>query len=166
MISLSGFARIATFSATMFSAAIASGSEAIQNALGGSIVECSGAIAWTENDGGATRVEAMRFAARDSIGTDEIALFLDEKNFSAQDVWPCNEGACTANTVLHSAVTTNVLRLRHELDLGSGEVVYGLDAVFMVVNARESPMQVEGAKGAGSFICEKALPESLVSSGQ
>lgn len=35
----------------------------------------------------------------------------------------------------------------------------------MVVNARESLIQVEGAKGAGSFICDKALPESLVSSG-
>lgn len=137
------------------------GNEAIEDALGGSFTTCTGAIAWTENDSGGTRVEPMRLAVRDAEDAANVALFLSEEDFTSEDVWACMDGVCTAHTTVRAAVSTNVLRLRHQADLTSGEAVYGMEAVFMVVNAREAPIQVEGAQGAGSVICEKVLPATL-----
>ena len=145
------------------SAGTALANQAIEEALGGSFTMCTGAIAWTENDNGATRVEPMRLAVRDAEDAARVALFLSEEDFTRNDVWACVDGVCTAHATVRAAVTTNVLRLRHQADLTNGEAVYGMEGVFMVVNARETPIQVEGAQGAGSFICEKALPASLLS---
>ena len=147
-------------------ASAASGNEAIEDALGGSFTTCTGAIAWTENDNGARRVEPMRLAVRDAEDAASVALFLSEEDFTRDDVWACGDGVCTAHATIRAAVTTNVLRLRHQADLTSGEAVYDMEGVFMVVNARETPIQIEGAQGAGAFICEKALPVSLLSMGE
>ncbi|MFC3613319.1 hypothetical protein ACFORG_06060 [Lutimaribacter marinistellae] len=155
----------ALFAAT-FLATTASGNEAIEDALGGPFTTCTGAIAWTENDNGATRVEPMRLAVRNTEDAPSIALFLSEEAFMSDDVWACEHGVCSAHATVRGAVTTNVLRLRHQANLSGGEAVYGMEGVFMVVNARETTIQVEGAQGVGSFICEKALPESLLSSEQ
>lgn len=144
-------------------ATAASGNQAVEDALGGSFVTCTGAIAWTENDNGTTRVEPMRLAVRDAEDAASVALFLSEEDFTSDDVWACGDGVCTAHTSVRGAVTINVLRLRHQADLTGGEAVYEMGGVFLVVNARETPIQVEGAQGAGSFICEKALPGSLLS---
>ena len=141
----------------------ASGNQAIEEALGGSFTTCTGAIAWTENDSGSMRVEPMRLAVRDAEDAASVALFLSEEDFTSDNVWACLEGVCTAHATVRAAVTSNVLRLRHQIDLTSGEAVYDMQGVFMVVNARETPIQIEGAQGAGSFICEKALPASLLS---
>lgn len=144
-------------------ATAASGNEAIEDALGGSFTACTGAIAWTENDNRATRVEPMRIAVRDVEGAARLAMFLSEEDFTSDDVWACLDGVCTALATVRGAVTANVLRLRYQADLTNGEAVYGMESVFVVVNARKTPIQIEGAQGAGSFICEKALPASLLS---
>ncbi|MCA0873692.1 hypothetical protein LCL97_22900 [Seohaeicola saemankumensis] len=144
-------------------ATTATGNEAIEDALGGSFTTCTGAIAWTEKDSGSTRVEPMRFAVRDAEDAANLALFLSEEDFTGEDVWACTDGVCTSHATVRASATTNVLRLHHELDLIGGEAVYQMEAVFIVVNARETPIQVVGAQGNGSVICEKALPESLLS---
>ena len=149
--------------AALVLASAASGNEAVEDALGGSFTTCTGAIAWTENDNGATRVEPMRLAVRDAEDAASVALFLSEEDFTSDDVWACVDGVCTAHATVRAAVSTNVLRLRHQVDLSSGEAVYGMEGVFMVVNARETPIEVDSAQGVGSFICEEALPESLLS---
>ena len=140
--------------------------EAIENVLGGPYTTCTGAVAWTENDNGATRVEPMRLAVQDADDAAYLALFLSEEDFAADNVWACMDGVCAAHTTVRAATTTNVLRLRHEVDLVGGEAVYEMEAVFIVVNARETAIQVDGTRGDGSFICEKALPERLLSIGQ
>lgn len=149
-------------SATAFAATAAFGQSAIEDVLGGPVVACSGAIAWTEGDSGTQRVEPMRLAARDLDGADGIALFLTGDDIGADSVWSCMDGACTSTRTLRSTVTVNALRLRHEADLGSGEAIYGLTAVFVGINARETPIEVADAHGTGSFICERPLPQSLL----
>ncbi len=166
MKSLQLLTRVFAFLTSTVLATAASGNEAIEDALGGPFTTCTGAIAWTENDNGTTRVEPMRLAVRDAADAAYIALFLSEEDFTPDNVWTCMDGVCAAHTTVRAATTTNVLRLRHEVDLVGGEAVYGMEAVFMVVNARETPIQVERAQGAGSFICEKAIPERLLSIGQ
>jgi hypothetical protein len=42
--------------------------------------------------------------------------------------------------------------------LARGDVVYGMIGAYVVVNARENPIQVIEATGAASFICEGSLP--------
>jgi len=138
------------------------GNEAIEDALGGPIVQCSGAISWKEDDGGAQRVEPMRLAAGDVDGADRIALFLSEDDFDPNSVWTCMNGTCIATRTLRSNVTVNALQLRHEADLGSGEAIYGMTAVYVVVNARETPIEVGQTRGVGSFICERPLPQGLI----
>lgn len=155
----------AFFAATVL-ATSASGNEALEAALGGSFTTCTGAIAWTENDTATTRVEPMRLAAQEAEDAAFVALFLSEADFTPDDVWACADGVCAAVSTVRAATTTSVLRLRHEVDLVGGEAVYGMEAVFIVVNARETPIQVEGAQGEGSFICERALPETLLSAEQ
>ncbi|NOD35872.1 MULTISPECIES: hypothetical protein [unclassified Ruegeria] len=155
----------ALFAATTL-ATTASGNELIEDALGGPFTTCTGAIAWTEDDNSATRVEPMRLAVRDADDAANVALFLSEEDFTSEDVWACVDGVCMAHATVRAAVTTNVLRLRYQADLTSGQAVYGMEGVFMVVNAREAPIKVEGARGSGSFICEKALPESFLGSEQ
>lgn len=148
--------------ATMVLATSASGNEAIEDALGGPYTTCTGAIAWTENDNDASRVEPMRLAAPNSDNAAAIALFLTTDEVSPDSAWACMDGACSTHRAIGGAVTTNVLRLRHQADLNSGEAIYEMEAVFLVVNARVAPIQVEGAHGMGSFICEQKLPAHLL----
>jgi hypothetical protein len=89
MISFLTTARVVALSAMVFSATAAFGREAIEDALGGPLLECSGAIAWTENDSSVMRVEPMRLAVRDVEGADRIAIFLSEEDFTSDNVWSC-----------------------------------------------------------------------------
>ncbi len=155
-----------TVVAVTFAATTASGQEAIEDALGGPIVACSGAIAWTESGSDGPRVEPMRLAARDVDDTNRIVLFLSEDDIDPENAWSCMDGACTATRTVRSGVTVNALRLHHEVDLGSGEAVYGMTAVFVIINAEDTPIQVSETSGTGSFICEKPLPESLVANAE
>jgi hypothetical protein len=155
--------RASAFFAAIVLATAASGNEAIEDALGGPFTTCTGAIAWTENDNGAKRMEPMRLAVRDAEDAAAIGLFLSEDDFTSDNVWACMDGICSAHATVRGAVTTNVLRLRRGADLANGEVLYEMQAVFMVVNARETQVQVDGAQGVGSFICERALSKGLVS---
>lgn len=147
----------------MFLATAGAANESIEDVLNGPFTTCTGAIAWTETDNDMTRVEPMRLAVPDADNATAIALFLAEDDVSSDNVWTCSDGVCTAYSTVRGAVTTNVLRFRHQIDLTGGEVVYAMDAVFLVVNARDTPIQVEGVQGTGSFICEKMLPDGLLS---
>jgi len=162
MISFASAARVTTLVAVTFAANSAGGREAIEAALGGPIVECSGAIAWTESLGGTQRVEPMRLAAPDVEGANAIALFLTEDDFNPNNIWNCTGGSCSATRALRSTVTVDALQLRHEADLGSGEAVYGMTAVYVLVNARETPIEVLQTRGVGSFICERPLSGRLL----
>jgi hypothetical protein len=139
----------------------------IEKALGGPAIICTGAVAWTE-DGteGAPRVEPLRLAVRDAEEAGAVALFLSDADFVAADVWACTGGLCTASSTLPTASTTNVMRLRRKSDLASGEVVYGMEAVFIIVAAGGEALQVDWATGRGAFTCEKALPTGVVQSGK
>ncbi len=151
----------ALFAATILASA-ASGNEAIEGALGGPFTTCTGAIAWTESENSGGRVEPMRLAVRDAEDADAIALFLSAADFVADDVWTCQDGLCASSAVTAGGATMNVVQLHHRLDLPDGEVIYGMDAVFMIVGAGESPMQTQGANGQGAFFCEGPLPSGLV----
>jgi len=165
MISFLPVARIVALLSVTCLASAALGREAIEDALGGPIVECSGAIAWVDSDSSTTNVEPMRLAARDAETSDRFALYLSHEDFGPESIWKC-DGACTNTRTLRSSVTVNALRLHHETDLGSGEAVYEMNAVYVVVNARETPVQVAQVSGTGSFICEKSLPQSLTSNAE
>ncbi|WP_135506618.1 hypothetical protein [Roseovarius aestuariivivens] len=141
-------------------ATAASGNDAIEDTLGGPVTTCTGAIAWTDNDD--KRVEPMRFAVRDAEDSAEIALFLNAADFVPDDVWTCQDGLCASSAVTSGGATMNVVQLHHHLDLPDGEVIYRMDAVFMIVGAGESPMQTQGANGQGAFFCERPLPPGLV----
>jgi hypothetical protein len=108
----------------------------------------------------------MRLAARGVDGAGRIALFLSEDDIGPDSVWNCMDGVCTATRTVRSSVTVNALHLRHEADLGSAEAVYGMTAVFVVINARDTPIEVAETSGTGSFICENPLPQSLLSRAQ
>jgi hypothetical protein len=162
MIRLTSTLRLATLLSLTVTAGAALAQEPIENALGGPVVTCSGAISWTESDSAATTVEPMRLAARDLDGTDRIALFLSEQDFGTGNVWTCMDGACSATRTESSAITVNALRLSHQADLASGEAVYEMTAVFVVVDAREPVIQAAQTSGTGAFICERRLPDSLL----
>jgi hypothetical protein len=100
----------------------------------------------------------MHWAVRAVEGADRIALFLSEEDFASDNVWTCMDGTCAATRSLRSTVTGNLLQLPHETDLARGDVVYGMIGAYVVVNARENPIQVIEATGAASFICEGSLP--------
>lgn len=137
--------------------------EGIENALGGPFTTCTGAIAWTDSNNGVTHVEPMRLAVPDAKDAANIGLFLNDSDFTSDNVFACLDSVCTSQKTVRAAATTNVLRLRKEVGLSGGEIVYAMEAAFFVVNARESQLQVESAQGVGSFICEKELPSGLVS---
>lgn len=158
-------ARLLALLATISSASAALANDTLETALGGPYVTCTGAIAWSETGSdGSMHVEPMRLAVRDDEGADAIALFLSEEDFLADDLWSCVEGICTSTAAMSTSVTSNVIRLHHAADLGSGEVVYRADLVFMVVGADAERLEVEGATGQGAFICEKPLPAGLTKS--
>lgn len=136
---------------------------AVEKALGGPAITCTGAIAWTEEgDGSTPRVEVLRLAARDAADASEIALFLSAADFVEGDIWSCTGGLCTSSGTLPTSATMNVMRLQPQVELASGEAVYGMQAVFVVVGAGGDTLQVERATGTGGFTCQKALPAGVV----
>jgi hypothetical protein len=66
VISFVSSARVFALSVITFFAAAAFGREAIEDALGGPLFECSGAIAWIESDIGATRVGQCAWRSKTS----------------------------------------------------------------------------------------------------
>ena len=148
------------------SSSSSSASESLEAMLGGSVVQCTGAMAWTEagapND---LNVEPLRLAARDSAGANGLALFLGEEDIIEDNVWSCVDGLCTANVAASgNSITTNTLQLRKELDLPGGEVVYKSIALFMIFVPGEDAFEIEGTSGKGAFICDGELPVGVVAS--
>jgi hypothetical protein len=140
--------------------AVAQGTPA--DALGGPVIACPGTISWAaETDGGTPRDEPMTIAVRDDPGADRIALFVTEADFVAEDVWACESGFCTSSRVTERAVTTNVLRLSKRVELGDGQVEYGLSVVFSVVSAGEDNLEPAQTSGQGRFVCAKLLPPGI-----
>ncbi|MBY6004463.1 hypothetical protein KUV62_11120 [Salipiger bermudensis] len=135
----------------------------VEEALGGPVIICTGAVTWTEGEAASElQVEPLRLAVRESRDAAEIALFLSAEDFVAEDVWTCKDGICMSSAAAGPNATLNVMQLEPFLELPDGEAIYRMEAVFMVVSANESPMTTEGAHGQGAFFCEKPLPSGLV----
>ena len=161
----SSTAVIAVLMSIAVTASVALAQSVIEDALGGPIVECRGALAWApEQPESEPRVEAMQLAARDDSGAKSIALYHIERDFTPEDLWSCSEGLCTAHRVLRSGVSSSVLRIARGFDLGRGRVEYAVEAVFSVVGASGEALEPASTTGKGAFICDKALPNSVVSS--
>ena len=156
----------ASLLATTFAATIASASASLEALLGGSVVQCTGAMAWTETaTADNLNVEPMRIAARDAADANGLAIFLGQEDIIEENVWSCVDGLCSANAAVSgNSITTNTLQLRKELDLASGEVVYQAIALFMIFAPGEDAFELEGASGRGAFICNGDLPASLIAS--
>ncbi|MCC1494531.1 hypothetical protein [Cognatishimia sp. F0-27] len=145
---------------------IASANASLEALLGGSVVQCTGAMAWTETAGAENlNVEPLRIAARDAAEADGLALFLGEEDIIEDNLWSCVNGLCTANAAASgSSVTTNTLQLRRELDLPGGDVVYQAIALFMIFAPGEDSFEIEGTSGKGAFLCDGTLPAGVVAS--
>jgi hypothetical protein len=149
--------------ATLLAAATPLMADALSEALGGPVLECSGTIVWAaEVEGGETRDEPMMFAVLDDPGANQIALYDKRESFLLDDVWQCSEGFCTSLRVLPTGVTTNVLRLIKAPDASDGKSAYGLSAVFSVVSGGESGLTSAAASGNGTFACDKPLPVGVI----
>ncbi|MEV8466640.1 hypothetical protein AB0T83_07595 [Fluviibacterium sp. DFM31] len=152
--------------AASFVPSIASASESLEALFGGSVVQCTGAMAWSETGADDDlNVEPLRIAARDAADADGLAIFLGEEDIIEDNVWSCVDGLCTANVAASgNSITTNSLQLRKELDLPGGEVVYDAIALFMIFVPGEDAFEIEGTSGKGAFICDGELPVGVVAS--
>lgn len=156
----------AALMAASFVASTASASETLEALLGGSVVQCTGAMAWSESPSvDDINVEPLRIAARDASDADTLAIFLGEGDIIADNVWFCVDGLCTAEMAASgNSITTNTMQLRKELDLPGGEVVYQAIALFMTFVPGDSAFEVVGTSGKGAFVCDGTLPAGVVAS--
>ncbi len=156
----------ASLLAASFVPSIAGASDPSEALLGGSAVQCTGAMAWSEiGTADDLNVEPMRLAARDSADANSLVIFLGEEDIIEDNVWSCVDGLCTASVAATgNSITTNTLKLRRELDLPSGEAVYQAIALFMIFVPGEDAFEVEGTSAQGAFLCDGTLPAGVVAS--
>ncbi|OSQ42890.1 hypothetical protein [Marivita geojedonensis] len=156
----------ASLLAASFVPSIAGASDSLEALLGGSVVQCTGAMAWSEiGTADDLNVEPMRIAARDSADANGLAIFLGQEDIMQNNVWSCVDGLCTASVAATgNSITTNTLQLRKELDLPGGEAVYQAIALFMIFVPGEDAFEVEGTSGQGAFLCDGTLPAGVVAS--
>lgn len=148
---------VATSFLAVPSAASAQG--AIGDILGDAIIECRGAIAWSDGSDPATpRIEALQIATSATGEADRIVVYAAEQDVTPEDFLTCAAGICTAHRVSETGATTSVMRLARGLDYGAGRVQYDLDAAFTIVSFSSGTMVAETVTGRGGFICDAALP--------
>jgi len=73
---------------------------------------------------------------------------------------------CTAFSAGPGLAATKMIALSREVRLASGELVYGLDAMFVVVGTSDTPLKVDRATSTVAFTCERAIPASMVFGGE
>ncbi|MBF9032421.1 hypothetical protein HKCCE3408_18640 [Rhodobacterales bacterium HKCCE3408] len=130
--------------------------------LGGSVIECRGAIAWSDGPDPTTpRVEALQIAAAAAADADRIVIFAAERDTTPEDFLGCVDGLCTAHRVSETGTATSVVRLSRGLDYGSGRVQYDLDTAFTVVSFSGGSTVAETVTGRGGFVCDAALPPGV-----
>jgi predicted Rdx family selenoprotein len=141
------------------SAAAESPLNSIEDALGGPIIECTGSVIWEpETEGGSPATVPYNFAVRDAADADRIALFESDQPFSEENVWPCQEGLCSAVRVMRSGVT--VLRFASTQEDAGTE--YLTQWAYVVVGASDNALIPESVTGEGVFRCTGVLSERLL----
>lgn len=137
---------------------------AISEVLGDAIVECRGAIAWSDGPSAAKpRIEALQISASATDDADRIVVYAAEQDTTPEDFLTCQFGICTAHRAAETGATTSVMRLSRGLDYGAGRVQYDLEVAFNIVSFSSGSMVSETVEGQGGFICDAALPATVAS---